>query len=61
MPGKLSPMPNKPRTPHRTVRISDELWEAAQRIAEVRGETVSDEVRAGLTWYVKKYRYLLDE
>lgn len=52
-------MPNKPRTPHRTVRIGDELWHQAQAVAEARGETVSDEVRAGLERYVKRHRNLI--
>lgn len=58
---KLELVPNKPRTPIRGVRISDDLWEDAQRVAEVRGESVSDEVRAGLERYVKRHRRLLDE
>jgi len=52
--------PNKPRTPIRGVRIPDELWEDAQRVAAARGESVSDEVRAALERYVKRNRALLD-
>jgi len=53
-------VPNKPRTPIRGVRIPDELWEDAQRVAAARGEYVSDEVRAALERYVKRNRALLD-
>lgn len=41
-------MPNQPKTPARAVRISDDLWEAAQEVAAADGETVSDLVRSGL-------------
>ena len=33
--------PNQPATPHRSVRIPDELWEAAKRVAADRDETVT--------------------
>lgn len=38
-------MPNKPATPNRVVRVPDDLWDAAQAIADERGETMSDYVR----------------
>ncbi|WP_158597324.1 hypothetical protein [Microbacterium telephonicum] len=53
-------MPNKPRTKIRGVRVPDELWEDAQKIAKARGEDVSAEIRAGLERYVKRNRNLLD-
>lgn len=34
-----------PRIPHRTVRIPDELWQAAQAKAEAEGRTISDVIR----------------
>lgn len=49
-------VPNQPRTPIRSVRIADELWEEAQAVARDRGESVSDEVRAALERYVKRNR-----
>ncbi|RLK47602.1 hypothetical protein C7474_2194 [Microbacterium telephonicum] len=58
--GTLEPMPNKPRTKIRGVRVPDELWEDAQKIAKARGEDVSAEIRAGLERYVKRNRNLLD-
>lgn len=44
----------------RGICVACELWEDAQRVAEARGETVSDEVRASLERYVKRNRNLLD-
>ncbi|MGZ4521922.1 MAG: hypothetical protein ACXVXO_00680 [Mycobacteriaceae bacterium] len=45
--------PNKPRTPHRTVRIEPTLWQAAQAKARERGETVTDVIRRALERYVR--------
>lgn len=36
----------------RTVRVPDDLWEAAQKAAEAKGETVSDVIRRALEQYV---------
>jgi predicted DNA-binding protein len=44
--------PNQPKTPLRSFRISDELYEAAQARAAEEGETVSDVVRRALEEYV---------
>jgi antitoxin component of RelBE/YafQ-DinJ toxin-antitoxin module len=46
-------MPNAPKTPSRNVRISDDLWRAAQAKATELGETVSDVVRRALDEYVR--------
>jgi negative regulator of replication initiation len=45
-------MPNQPRTPARAVRVEDDLWQAAQQQAALRGETVSDVIRRALQRYV---------
>ncbi len=47
-------MPNQPATPLRSLRIPDEEWEAAQRVAADRGETVTDVVRRALRRYVRE-------
>lgn len=47
-------MPNKPKTPLRSFRIPDDTYEAAQRKAAARGETVSDVVRRALERYAKR-------
>lgn len=41
-------MPNQPKTPARTIRIDDELWDAVQREAKAKGESMSDVVRKSL-------------
>ena len=46
-------MPNQPKTPIRSVRIPDEEWQAAQRRAAERGETVSAVIRRMLRRYAR--------
>jgi len=41
-------MPNQPKTPNRSVRVPDEEWQAAQKIAKETGETMTDLVRRAL-------------
>jgi predicted HicB family RNase H-like nuclease len=50
----LRSVPNQPRTPLRSFRIPDELYEAAQQKAAEKGESVSDVVRRALERYVKR-------
>lgn len=50
----LPRVPNQPRTPLRSFRIPDELYEAAQAKAADKGESVSDVVRRALERYVKR-------
>ena len=46
----------------RTMRASDELWDAAQAVARARGESLSGDVlRPALERYVKRNRELLKE
>lgn len=52
--GVMTPMPNAPKTPLRSFRIPDDVYEAAQAKAKERGETVSDVVRAALERYAKR-------
>ena len=47
-------MPNQPKTPSRNVRVSDELWTAAQAKAAERDETVADVIRRALERYVSR-------
>lgn len=42
-------------TPVRTIRVDDETWEAAQRIAADRGEDLSGVMRRALERYVRRY------
>jgi hypothetical protein len=48
-------VPNQPSTPNRTLRIPDEEWETARRIAADRGETVTDVVRRALRRYIREF------
>lgn len=48
-------MPNQPATPTRTIRVSDELWEAVQRAAADNGETVTDVIVRALQRYVREH------
>ena len=45
-------MPNQPKTPGRSVRISDDLWEAAKDVAAEQEETVTEVIVRSLTSYV---------
>lgn len=48
-------MPNRPATQHRSVRVPDELWEAAKRVAADRGESVSAVINRALQRYVRNH------
>lgn len=48
-------VPNQPATPHRSVRVPDELWEAAKRAAADNGETVTDVLLRALKRYVREH------
>jgi predicted HicB family RNase H-like nuclease len=48
-------VPNQPKTPHFTVRVPRDLWDAAKVVAASRGETLSDVVRDCLRDYVARY------
>lgn len=53
MTATIGSMPSK-GTARRTIRIDDELWDAAQEAAEAAGVTVSDVIRDALARYVKR-------
>lgn len=44
-------MPNAPKTPTRTIRVSDELWTAVQKKAADDGITVTSVIIAALEEY----------
>lgn len=46
------PVPNAPKTPTRTVRVSDEIWGAAKEKAALEGRTLTDIVIEGLKTYI---------
>lgn len=39
----------------RNVRVADGLWQRVRTVAESRGESVSDVIRAALERYVKRH------
>jgi hypothetical protein len=45
--------PNPNHTPPRSIRIGEELWQAAKAKAAERGETVTDVIVRALERYVK--------
>lgn len=46
-------VPNQPKTPQRTIRVPDDLWQAAKEKAKRRGETVTEVLVAALKRYVR--------
>lgn len=53
-PTTLGAVPNVEKTPRRTVRVPDEVWQAAQAKAEARGEVLSEVIRKALERYAKR-------
>lgn len=52
--GKMRDVPNQPKTPLHSFRISDEEWKAAQAAAARRGENFSEELRKMVRRYAKR-------
>lgn len=50
-------MPNAPKTPTRTFRVSKELWDAVKEKAAIEGRTVTDVIVEALKKYVGDLRY----
>ena len=49
-------MANQPKTPHRSVRLNDDIWDALRAIGEQTGLSVSDLIRLALTDFIMKSR-----
>ena len=47
-------MPNAPKTPTRTIRVSDDLWTTVQRKAAQEGITVTSIILSALKDYVEE-------
>lgn len=45
--------PNQPSTPTHTVRVDDDLWQAALRKARDQGETLTDVIIRALKAYLR--------
>jgi hypothetical protein len=46
-------MPNAPKTPTRTIRVSHELWTAVKDKAQIEERTVTDVIIAALKEYIR--------
>ena len=53
---KIADVPNVPKTPQRTFRVPDEVWEPAKLAAAEQGETVTDVLVRALAQYVQAWR-----
>jgi len=49
-------MANQPKTPGRTVRVNDEIWDALRAIGEQTGLSVSELIRLALADFIRKSR-----
>lgn len=47
-------MPNAPKTPTRTIRVSDDIWKAVQRKAAIEGVTVTSIIVDALNSYIDR-------
>lgn len=47
-------MPNSPKTPTRTIRVSDELWNAVKEKAALDNRTVTDVIIEALKEYTSE-------
>ena len=45
-------MPNSPKTPTRTIRVSNELWAAVKEKAAIEGPTVTQVIIEALKKYI---------
>lgn len=45
--------PNQPKTPIHSVRVADELWQAALKKAHDQGETLTDVIVRALKRYLR--------
>lgn len=46
-------VPNSPRTPHRHLRVDDELWTRFSEAAEAAGQDRSTVIRDFMRWYAR--------
>lgn len=53
-PSNISSMPNAPKTPTRTIRVSDELWAAVKDKAAIEERTVTDVIIEALKAYIEE-------
>lgn len=51
----MGTVPNQPATPNRTIRVPDEVWEPAVRLAHDRGETITEVIINALRRYLREH------
>lgn len=51
-----SEVPNQPKTPLRSIRIPDDLWQSARDVAAARGDSLGDVIRQALTRYIARHK-----
>lgn len=49
----MASVANQPKTPHRTIRVPDDVWDAAMTKAKGEGRTLSELIREWLTEYMR--------
>lgn len=47
-------MPNQPKTPHRSIRIDDEMWAHLARVADQHKISISEAVRLALADFLRR-------
>jgi hypothetical protein len=51
---KLASVPNKPKTPHRQVRLSDQDWQEFGQLADQAGTDRSAVIRQLVQWWLRR-------
>lgn len=51
----MGSVPNKPKTPLRNVRVDDQLWVDAQKVAAEQDTNVSEVIRQALLVYILEH------
>ncbi len=53
-PGRLGGMPNRPRTQHRSVRVSDEDWADLEAATHAVGSDRGTVIKQLVRWYLRR-------
>lgn len=53
-PGRLGGMPNRPRTQHRSVRVSDEDWADLETATHMIGSDRGTVIKQLIRWYLRR-------
>lgn len=49
-------MPNQPKTPHRSIRIDDQMWETIKALAVSKNTNASDVIRESITTHFQSLK-----